>query len=131
MSWFSTKGQIAQVAIAAAALIFAGLKAYPEMERAGLFSTAAILFYLLVAVACISLGMNIKQNARYKIALTKSGLAFRMLSEECEFFLRVYRQIKFDNPENCRYPLNSSSWPDFHPPTTWTYVQISLCNLFV
>ena len=129
MSWFSTKGQILQVAIAALGLILAGLKVYPEMQRAGFFSTTAILFYVLVVVVCILVVVNIKHHARYKIALSKSGLAFRMLSEECEFFLRVYRQIKFDNPESCRYPLNSSSWPTFNPPTTWTSTQISLCNL--
>jgi len=129
MPWFSTKGQIAQLIVAIGGLIFAGVKAYPEMKLYGFFSTTAILFYMLIVFVGFAALVSIQQGARYKAARKTSALAFWMLREKCDFLLRVYRQIKFDDPAKCKFPLSSSSWPSLDPPAVWTQIQLKLYDL--
>src|SRR5579862_8146628 len=55
--WFSTKGQIVQVVLAALGCFFAGVKAWPDMKNNDLLSSGAILFYVLVTVVVLSGGI--------------------------------------------------------------------------
>ena len=76
LPWFSTKGQIAQVAFAAAACVFAGFKAWPEMKQNEYLSTGALLFYSLVGLVVASIVMlarAVRTAARPQIGAVLEG----------------------------------------------------------
>jgi hypothetical protein len=54
LPWFSTKGQIAQLALATLGCIFAAIKAWPEMKNNQFLSLGALLFYALVGLVLIA-----------------------------------------------------------------------------
>jgi hypothetical protein len=57
---------------------------------------------------------------------TLRTLYFRKMMEECELFLRTYRAISAHSPQESKYPLRSTSWPDVSSPQQWTNTQVSL-----
>src|SRR4051812_48495079 len=64
LQWFTTKGQIIQVLIAALACIFAGIRAWPDMQRTNLFTVGAIVFYLLVALVVFMIIVLVRNSTR-------------------------------------------------------------------
>jgi hypothetical protein len=59
MPWFSSKGQIIQVAAAIIGLVIAASKAYPDFSANRIFSAGPVIFYLLLALALLSGGQLI------------------------------------------------------------------------
>jgi hypothetical protein len=60
--WFANRGQIIQIALTAVACSFAGVKAWPDMEKDALFSGGSVLFYILVVVVLVSVGRTVRSG---------------------------------------------------------------------
>lgn len=56
-----------------------------------------------------------------------SAIALRLLIEECQFMIRMYRMLDQDFREESRLPLHSASWPEFGK--IWTYPQYCMSSL--
>jgi hypothetical protein len=57
-------------------------------------------------------------------------LAFRLMTEQCEFLLKAYRGLWGADPEHSKRPLSHvDSWPLPESNSTWTYTQLSLYRL--
>src|SRR5689334_10848641 len=105
MPWFSSKGQIAQVVLAAIACVIAGKKAWPDMNMDKYFSAGSVLFYLLVLTLLVAIWIAVRaltrpttdpeidESTRERLPSTKlneSGLAETRLQAEAE--LRTMNQ---------------------------------------
>jgi hypothetical protein len=92
---------------------------------------SAALFFVASALLLTSAWLAFVRKPK---PISKSGdqlrsLAFRLLKEEAEVLLKAYRRLGFDDPQNTKTPLNPASWPNFTPPTQWTYTQVQICSL--
>jgi hypothetical protein len=54
-------------------------------------------------------------------------LGFRLLKDECEFLLRIYRELNQDHRDIVRLPLSRNSCPPFGG--KWEYVHCALWML--
>jgi hypothetical protein len=70
LPWFSTKGQIADLALKTLLAVLAGKTAWPEMKQNEFLSAGALLFYGLILAVLVSLGivLNAIRKARHSRA---------------------------------------------------------------
>ncbi len=116
-------------AIGSAIASFAGARLTHASAELGTTINASLL---LVGVYIMALAAYLTTRWLPRRETRKSEtMAFRIFLEDAEFLLRVYRSLGFDDPQNTRLPLNRSSWPNFNPPVTWTFTEISLFSLSV
>jgi hypothetical protein len=54
-------------------------------------------------------------------------LAFRALSEDCEWLLQRYKHLDHDHRDLVRHPLSRSSWPEYGK--QWGFVDAELYSL--
>lgn len=85
MPWFSTKGQILQLLVAAVALCFVMRPALQSMIASDYFSTGAIVFYLLVVSVLVSVGLL--TGAIYRYGKPEQQIAGRLRRPWVALFL--------------------------------------------
>jgi hypothetical protein len=65
--WFTSKGQVIQVAAAIVGCIFAGVKAWPDVRSNEFLTLGAILFYVLVSLVVVSIVVLIRALHRGRL----------------------------------------------------------------
>lgn len=140
--WFANRGQIIQTVLAGAGIVFSMRSAFAELVSGAYFSSGAIVFYLLMAIFFGSIIRLI-----YVVIAPRPGdlpkpvhdqltvpvvdlvpMVFNQLRRRCEFLIDSYRRIGYTNPNETKYPLAKSSWPEFGK--KWEYPDATLYVLY-
>jgi hypothetical protein len=77
---------------------------------------SGITLFLLLIGAYV-MGLAIYLTIRWlprREARKSEAMAFRILLEDADLLLRIYRRLGFDDPEKTRLPLNHATWPNFN-----------------
>ena len=90
-----------------------------------LTALAGAMFLLAVLIAFEKWPFNRKHRGRNTTEV-EATLFLKMMIEECDLFLRIYRGLYADYPEETKFPLNYKSWPEFSSGKIWTVAQLRL-----
>jgi hypothetical protein len=110
MDWFANKGQVIQIALAAATLSVAAVKAYPDFRNNNLLSAGTLLFWLslsLVAVSIILLIRPTRQLQPDRAARKLAEAEFGALNLAEKLALRMFLQDRRTTDEQIQKYLES------------------------
>ena len=122
--WFANRGQIIQTALAGVACVVAAFKVWPEMAANHFLSLGSFIFYILVSLVIVSITRAVSRRGSSRIEQIGPDLPIALLTEDCEYFLKILRRLLLDRPIEARLPLNNASWPAFGQP--WQAIHATL-----
>lgn len=104
-------------------LVAAAVQSRPPSLRAALTIFGSSFLVLIVA-------LTLRTRKQGKHIASTNALTLRLMLEDCESILKIYRRLDYDNhtqPERVRLPFAESSWPEFGE--KWDYLHAMLFSL--